>query len=67
LVGLYFVNPHLDWIYLIGLFLIALLLGYEHSLVSPNDLSKVNRAFFQVNGIISIGLFLVVLIQVVMK
>lgn len=37
---------------------IVILLVYEHALVRPNDLSKVNRAFFHVNAIISIGLFL---------
>ena len=40
------------------------LLVYEHSLVRPDDLSRVNRAFFQVNGVISIGLLLLVLLQI---
>jgi 4-hydroxybenzoate polyprenyltransferase len=31
-----------------------LLLGYEHSLVKPNDLSKMNAAFFAVNGYVSL-------------
>jgi 4-hydroxybenzoate polyprenyltransferase len=30
------------------------LLAYEHSLVAPNDLSKLNAAFFTMNGIISL-------------
>jgi 4-hydroxybenzoate polyprenyltransferase len=30
------------------------LLAYEHSLVKPNDLSKMNAAFFTVNGYISL-------------
>ena len=42
---------------------VALLLAWEHSLVRPDDLSRVNQAFFQVNGIISIGLFVVVVLQ----
>ncbi len=29
----------------------------------PDDLSRVNQAFFQVNGIISVGLFVIVLLQ----
>ena len=41
----------------------AALLAYEHWLVRPDDLSRVNRAFFHVNGVISIGLFVVVLLQ----
>lgn len=46
----------LSWIYGVGVFLTADLLLYEHSLVQPDDLSKVNVAFFNVNGIISVGL-----------
>lgn len=42
---------------LVGLGLVAGLLGYEHSLVKPTDLSRVNTAFFTVNGWISILLF----------
>lgn len=55
--------PQLGVIYLSGVAAAALLLIYEHSLVRPDDLSRVNQAFFQVNGIISVGLFLVVLVQ----
>ncbi len=67
LVALYVVSPHLGPVYLAGLALIALLVVYEHWLVRPDDLTRVNRAFFQVNGVISIGLFVVVLIQVLVK
>jgi 4-hydroxybenzoate polyprenyltransferase len=64
LLALYWVaKPHLGTIYLSGVGLAALLILYEHSLVRPDDLSRVNRAFFQVNAVISIGLFLVVLAQ----
>jgi 4-hydroxybenzoate polyprenyltransferase len=64
LVGLYFVaSPPLGGVYLIGVAGVVALLAYEHSLVRPDDLSRVNRAFFQVNGVISIGLFLLVLLQ----
>lgn len=35
----------------------GLMLAYEHSLVGPQDLSRVNRAFFTVNGCVSIFLF----------
>ena len=50
-------------IYLSGVAAVAILLAYEHWLVRPDDLSRVNLAFFQVNGVISIGLFLIVLLQ----
>ncbi len=64
LVALYFVaSPPLGGVYLAGVAAVIGLLAYEHSLVRPDDLSRVNRAFFQVNGVISIGLFLLVLLQ----
>ena len=37
----------------------AALLTYEHLLVRPGDLTRVNIAFFNINAIISIGLFVV--------
>jgi 4-hydroxybenzoate polyprenyltransferase len=67
LVALYFVaQPHLGWIYLSGTALIALLLTYEHWLVRPDDLTRVNEAFFHVNAVVSVGLFLIVLVQVIL-
>lgn len=54
-------GPELDlgWMYVGGVAIVALLLVYEHLLVSPADLSRVNAAFFQVNAVVSIGLFVV--------
>jgi 4-hydroxybenzoate polyprenyltransferase len=49
---------HLGWIAGTGLVVVAVLLAYEHSLVKPSDLSRVNAAFFTVNGFISILFFL---------
>lgn len=63
LVGLYFASPHLGRVFLSGLAVVGVLLVYEHSLVRANDLTRVNRAFFQINGIISVGLLLLVLAQ----
>jgi 4-hydroxybenzoate polyprenyltransferase len=40
-----------------GVALTAVVLIYEHLIVRPNDLSRVNRAFFTANGVIGIGLF----------
>ncbi len=48
----------LSWPYWAGLIAVTGLLAYEHSLVKPNDLSKVNVAFFTVNGYISVIAFL---------
>jgi 4-hydroxybenzoate polyprenyltransferase len=67
LVGLFFASPHLGKVYLIGLAAVGGLLVYEHSLVRPDDLTRVNRAFFHVNGIISVGLLLLVLVQLAVK
>ncbi len=47
----------LGWLWWTGLALTALVLIYEHVIVRPGDLSRVNRAFFTANGIIGIGLF----------
>ncbi|SPF37880.1 putative 4-hydroxybenzoate polyprenyltransferase [Candidatus Sulfotelmatobacter kueseliae] len=40
-----------------GILVVILLLLYEHSLVKPNDLSKLNAAFFTMNGVISVLFF----------
>lgn len=40
-----------------GVAAVALLLAYEHSLVSAHDLSKLNAAFFTMNGVISVVFF----------
>lgn len=55
-------GPPLDlgWIYGISIAAVALLLAYEHAIVKAEDLSRVNVAFFQINALISIGLFFVV-------
>ncbi len=43
-----------------GVILVALLLAYEHSLVRHDDLSKLNAAFFTMNGVISVVFFIFV-------
>jgi 4-hydroxybenzoate polyprenyltransferase len=43
---------------LAGVLVVAVLLIYEHSLVRANDLSKLNAAFFTMNGVISVVFFL---------
>ena len=51
-------------IYSIGVYIVAALLLYEHALVKPKDLSRVNTAFFTMNGLISMGLMGVTLIDI---
>jgi 4-hydroxybenzoate polyprenyltransferase len=46
-------------IYWTGIAAVGCLLCYEHWLVRPDDLTRVNAAFFLVNAVLSIGLFLV--------
>ena len=62
--------PHLvqlGTIYLVGVGLAALLLIYEQSLVKANDLSRVDAAFFTVNGFVSLGLFVITAADVFLR
>ena len=43
----------------------AILLAYENSLIKANDLSRLNLAFFTMNGVISMVMFCFVAIEVV--
>lgn len=49
------------WLYWIGMLVVVSLLVWEHSLVQPGDLSRIDVAFFNINSYISITLFLSVL------
>ena len=49
----------LGLLFAVGVVAVAILLAYEHSLVRPDDLTRVNMAFFNVNAAISIGVFVV--------
>jgi 4-hydroxybenzoate polyprenyltransferase len=53
----------LGFFYYAGVAGTGLMLAYEHSLVSAHDLSRVNRAFFTVNGCVSIFLFIMTLVD----
>ncbi len=52
------VTFHLGALSMAGVAAVLLLLVYEHGLVKPNDLSRVNAAFFTVNGYVSVLFFL---------
>ncbi|MBX6332261.1 MAG: 4-hydroxybenzoate octaprenyltransferase, partial [Gemmatimonadaceae bacterium] len=45
------------WLYGLGVAVVAGLLWYEHSLVRVDDLSRLDAAFFTMNGILSIAFF----------
>ncbi|MSR56732.1 MAG: 4-hydroxybenzoate octaprenyltransferase [Planctomycetaceae bacterium] len=51
-------------VFLAGIIAVAALLAYEHWLVRPDDLTRVNLAFFHVNAVISVGLLVVGLLDV---
>lgn len=61
------VSAHLSVVYFAAVSLVALLIAYEQSLVKPDDLSKLNVAFFTLNGYISVGLFLLTVLDVVVQ
>jgi len=56
LVLLYFVTE-LGWLALVGVFAVGALMIYQHTLVKPNDLSRMNAAFFTTNAFVSVILF----------
>jgi 4-hydroxybenzoate polyprenyltransferase len=49
--------------YMVGVGLIALLLVAEHALVRPSDLSKLNKAFFDINGYVSVAFLVCVIVD----
>jgi 4-hydroxybenzoate polyprenyltransferase len=65
LLVLFAITP-LHPVYLAGVLLVAVLLGYEHSLVKEDDLSRVDVAFFTLNGWISVGYLAAVVLAVLM-
>jgi 4-hydroxybenzoate polyprenyltransferase len=49
--------------YMLGVGVVSALLVFEHNLVRPNDLSKLNRAFFDLNGYVSVAFMVCVAID----
>ncbi len=58
LLGLWW-SAQLGPLFLASVIAVGLLLAYEHWLVRPDDLTRINVAFFNVNALISLGLFVV--------
>jgi 4-hydroxybenzoate polyprenyltransferase len=56
----------LGWLYLVGVIIALCMIIYEHTLVSENDLSKLNMAFFNMNGTISVTIFVFTLLDVLL-
>jgi 4-hydroxybenzoate polyprenyltransferase len=61
LVGL---RAEMGLIYWLGFLAVALVLLWEHHIVTPKDLSRINRAFFDLNAYVSIGYFLATLADI---
>jgi 4-hydroxybenzoate polyprenyltransferase len=57
----------LGWLWWVGLALAALAFGYQHVVVTPTDLSRVNRAFFTANGFVGIVLFVFALLDLLVR
>ncbi|KZE77235.1 UbiA-like polyprenyltransferase [Paenibacillus elgii] len=64
LISLFFLTD-LSWVYLAGVLVSYALLMYEHLIVKPTDLTKLNTAFFTMNSTLSISLFVFTLIDLV--
>ena len=56
-----------SWFYWLGCFLFIALLMYQHLIVKPNDLSKVNLAFFTTNGVASALFSLLTIIDILSR
>jgi 4-hydroxybenzoate polyprenyltransferase len=57
LLAIFGMREHFGWLWGIGLAVTGAAFLYEHAIVRPGDLSRVNRAFFTVNGFVGIALF----------
>jgi 4-hydroxybenzoate polyprenyltransferase len=57
----------LGWLWWIGLALTAAAFAYQHVVVTPDDLSRVNRAFYTANGFVGIALFVFALLDLVVR
>lgn len=51
------------WPYFLGVLAVGAVLWYEHQLVRPDDLSRVDQAFFQANVVVSLGMLAVILLD----
>lgn len=57
----------LNFLFWIGILIISILLIYEHRLVKPDDLSRLDMAFFNMNGYISLTVFIFTLLSILEK
>jgi 4-hydroxybenzoate polyprenyltransferase len=67
LLALYGLVAQLGFVYWLGAAAIVVALCYEHVLVRPNDLRRVNAAFFAMNGIISVWFLAMIAVQMALR
>ncbi len=63
----YALATHAGVFFWTGLVVVAVAFLYEHTIVKPHDLSRLNRAFFTVNGFIGIALFVCALLDLLVR
>jgi len=63
----YGLGPGAGAFFWVGMVIVAAAFVYEHSIVRPHDLSRLNRAFFTVNGVIGITLFVFTLADLIAR
>ncbi len=64
---LFFTQVNLGIWYIIGIIVASFILYYEHSIISPTDLSRLNIAFFTMNGVLSVVIFSFTFIDILVK
>ncbi|MEU1663206.1 menaquinone biosynthesis prenyltransferase MqnP [Streptomyces sparsogenes] len=67
LLGWYGLATGAGFFFWLGLLIVAAAFWYEHSVVRPGDLSRLNRAFFTVNGFVGIALFCCALLDLLVR
>ncbi len=67
IIGFFLVGQlmHMEWMYYAGVILAAVVLIYQHSIVSPTDFSKVTQTYFMRNGLVSVALLVFTVISMV--
>ncbi|BFH61789.1 UbiA-like polyprenyltransferase [Paenibacillus azoreducens] len=65
-IALFFITD-LSWWYFVGMVISYIILFYEHYILSPNDMSKLQTAFFTMNSVLSIAVFVFTLIDLVVQ
>ncbi|WP_441245545.1 menaquinone biosynthesis prenyltransferase MqnP [Kitasatospora sp. McL0602] len=67
LLAWYAVLTHAGAAFWVGLAVVACAFVYEHSIIKPTDLSRLNRAFFTTNGFVGVSLFVFALLDLVIR